>query len=1046
MDELTGIVARVGVLPHGYFFQWSPGLLWTMVTSDLAIALAYFSIPVLVARCMRQRPEVSLGRPATLFAVFILVSGITHLLDVWSIWHPDYELQTTAKAFTALAAVLTAASAWRLGPRWLALPSLNEMRAADEALRREVDRRTSTEDHLLETEQGLAATLSAIDAGFITTDDQGRVTRINAVAERITGWPAADALGRSVWQVFVREGVPAGLARRNPVDVVRERAPDVAFRRQAVCVARDGSQRPIEVHADLTHHADGSVRGIAIVFRDMGRLTEAEAEVRRLAAVVESSADAIVVKGLDGRITNWNAAAEQMFGYTAAEVVGQPVQMLIPPEREAEEMRILASIAQGQQVPPFRTVRVAKDGRRVEISAQVSPLRDATGRIVGGVKSARELTHQRQIEAALRHSEARLRFALESAAIGDWELELATGQIHRSHRYDQCFGLSDPAATWNRAQMLAAVHPDDRAMVDAGLGALPEGQLPWHAEFRVVWPDDSVHWLRLDARVTRDDAGAARLVGIVADVTAMRTAEQARQQAVWLAAENLRVQESSRLKSLFLANMSHELRTPLNAVIGFSDLLVMSDPPPDPARQRQWLQHIASSGRHLLNMINDVLDLSKIEAGKMEFHPEPIDLPALVDEVMATVAVLAQQRGLSLTSAISPGLHGLVLDPARLKQVLLNYLSNAIKFTPPGGRVELRMLGEGPRLWRLEVEDSGIGIPPERIGQLFVEFQQLDDSFSKHHQGTGLGLALTRRLAEAQGGRVGAYSQPGQGSRFYAVLPRQHPAVDAPGATVARPAHLQLVALCDHPLRDGVVRELSQAGITADAAATAAEVLRLARVRRYTELAIDLCLPDSQGLGLLATLRSGGPSMHAAVKALALTPASGAGVAFPVADVLAKPLRRAALARALVPLRDRLGPGRPVLVVDDEANARDLMCASLQATGVEAVAVDSGAEALQRLPALQPAAVVLDLMMPGLDGFQVLHELRSDPRWAELPVIVWTALALGADEIAALARSARAIAVDGHRAQAQPLAEVRDALLRAAQLDRRGRRHTAAGG
>ncbi|MGM9485347.1 PAS domain S-box protein [Roseateles sp. NT4] len=1033
MDELTGIVARAGFLPHGYCFQWSPGLLWTMVSADLAIALAYFSIPLAIARYARRRPQVNLGSIATLFAVFIFACGITHLLDVWTIWRPDYGLQTAGKVFTACASVLTAAVVWRLMPTLLALPSIDEMRTANEALRREMDRRHSAEDHQLEAEQSLAATLSAIDAGFISTDARGRVTRINAVAERITGWPAAEALGLPVWDVFDREGMPDGLKARNPVEVLQQGDRDAAFRRQAVCLARDGSARPVEVHADLTHHADGRVRGVALVFRDVGRLTEAEAEARRLAAVVESSADAIVVKTLDGRITNWNAAAEQMFGYSAAEAVGQPVQMMIPPEREAEEMGILSRIAQGQPVPPFRTVRIAKDGRRVEISAQVSPLRDAAGRIIGGIKSARDLTHQRQIEAALRQSEARLRFALESAAIGDWELELDSGAIHRSRRYDQCFGLADTREAWSRERMLATVHAEDRAMVEAGLAALPEGHQPWHAEFRVVWPDDSVHWLRLDARVTHDDAGAPRLVGIVADVTATRTAEQARQQAIWLAAENRRVQESSRLKSLFLANMSHELRTPLNAVIGFADLLTMGNQPADAARQREWLQHIASSGRHLLNMINDVLDLSKIEAGKMDFHAEPVELPALVDDVMATVAVLARQRDLGLKSFIEPGLRGLVLDPARLKQVLLNYLSNAIKFTPAGGHVELRMVEEGPRLWRLEVEDSGIGIPPDRIGQLFVEFQQLDDGLTKRHQGTGLGLALTRRLVEAQGGRVGVYSEPGRGSRFYAVLPRQP--LDADAAS-PRPAHQQMVALRDHPLRDGVARELSRAGVAADTAATAAEVLRLGRVRRYTELALDLGLPDAPGLSLLAALRSGGPSMHAAVKALALTPASGAGIAFPVAEVLAKPLRRPALARALVPLRDRLGPGRPVLVVDDEAACRELMCAALQANGIEAVAAASGAEALQRLPALNPAALVLDLMMPGIDGFQVLHELRSEPRWAPLPVIVWTALNLGAQDIESLARSATAIASAG---EAQALAEVRDALLRAARQDRRGR-------
>ncbi|MDR7298375.1 PAS domain S-box-containing protein [Pelomonas aquatica] len=1033
MDELTGIVARAGFLPHGYCFQWSPGLLWTMVGSDLAIALAYFSIPSVIARYARQRPQVNLGSLATLFAVFIFACGITHVLDVWTIWRPDYELQTAGKFFTACASVLTAAVAWRLMPRLLAVPSVDEMRAANEALRREMDRRHSAEDDLLETAQGLAATLSAIDAGFIATDGEGRVTRMNAVAERITGWPATEALGRPVGEVFVREGAPAGPAPHDPIAVVR----DGGYRGQAVCIARDGSHRPIEVHASLTHHADGRERGVALVFRDIGRLTDAEAEVRRLAAVVESSADAILVKTLDGRITNWNAAAEKMFGYSAAEAVGQPVTMLVPPEREAEETHVLASLAQGQQLPPLRTVRLARDGRRIEVSAQVSPLRDAAGRIVGGVSSVRDLTHQRQIEAALRQSEARLRFALESAAIGDWEMELEGGRIHRSRRYDQCFGLPDGIGGWDGARMLAAVHAEDRAMVAAGLDALQgpaQGQLPWHAEFRVTWPDASVHWLRMDARVTRDDAGAARLVGIVADVTAMRTAEQARQQSVWLAAENRRVQEGSRLKSLFLANMSHELRTPLNAVIGFADLLSMSKQPLDPQRQREWLQHIGSSGRQLLSLINDVLDLSKIEARKMDFHAEAVDLPAVVGDVMATVAVLAEQGGLSLKADIAPGLRGLVLDPARLKQVLLNYLSNAIKFTPAGGRVELRMRGEGPRLWRLEVEDSGIGIPADRLGHLFVEFQQLDDGLAKRHPGTGLGLALTRRLVEAQGGRVGVYSEVGHGSRFYAVLPRQPEHADA---EAPHPVRHQLVVLRDHPLRDGVARELSQAGVSADAAATVAEGLRLARLRRYTELALDLGLPDAPGLSLLAALRSGGPSMHAAVKALALTPATGDSVAFAVADVLAKPLRRAALARALVPLRERFGPGRPVLVVDDEAQARELMCSALAASGIEAVAAAGGAEALQVLPTLQPAAIVLGLVMPGVDGLQVLHALRSDPRWAALPVIVWTTLNLGTEDIEALARSAQAIA--SGRAQS-PLADVRDALLQAARQQRRGRR------
>ena len=1040
MDALTGMAARAGFLPHGYCFQWSPGLLWTMVGADLAIALAYFSIPVLIVAYTRQRPQLNFGGLAGLFGVFILACGATHLLDVWTIWRPDYEVHAAGKLVTAVASVLTAWMAWRLLPRMLAIPSPREHTEALTELRAEAGRRHDAEDHLLETEQSLATTLASIDAGFITTDGEGRVTRINAVAEQLTGWVAADACGRVVWEVFDRVGRADDLRARNPVDVMAERERDGVRRQQVICIARDGRRTPVELHAALTRHADGRARGISIVFRDIGALTEAEAEVRRLAAVVECTADAIIVKTREGLITNWNAAAEHMFGYSAAEAVGQPVMMLVPPEREAEELRILDALAQGRQVPPFRTVRVTKDGRRVEISAQVSPLRDAGGQVIGGVKAARDLTHQCQIENALRHSETRLRFALECAALGDWELELEGERLHRSRRFDYCFGLPDTTpADWGREQLLQLVQADDRRAVGEALEVLIEGNSPWHAEFRVIWPDASLHWLRIDARVSRDDSGPARVVGIVAEVTAMRTAEQARQQATWLEAENRRAQESSRLKSQFLANMSHELRTPLNAVIGFSDLLSMGAIPPESPRYATALQHIGNSGRHLLQMINDVLDLSKVEAGKLVLRPQPLDLLALVDEVLGTVAVLAEQRGLRLVSAIAPDLRELHLDAARLRQVLLNYVSNAIKFTETGGRIEVRAMGEGPHRWRLEVQDSGIGIQPADLPRLFVEFQQLDDGLSRRHQGTGLGLSLTRRLVEAQGGRVGVYSEPGAGSCFYAVLPRHAAAPDlAPGLEAdATPTPdtddpRLLIALRDHPWRDGLARALTHAGVDTDTAASAAEVVQLTRVRHYSGMALDLAWPDASGLAMLGDVRAAGASRHTPVKALGYGADAAAAVTFLVSDVLAKPLDRSELDRVLASLRPLGAAGDPggssftVLVIDDEAAARDLMCAALSQVGVHAVAVDGGAAALAWLGGHAATAVVLDLMMPGMDGFQVLHRLRGDPALVALPVVVWTAMNLSPRELAQLAASAQVIASKG---EAGSLAQVRDALL-----------------
>jgi signal transduction histidine kinase len=224
------------------------------------------------------------------------------------------------------------------------------------------------------------------------------------------------------------------------------------------------------------------------------------------------------------------------------------------------------------------------------------------------------------------------------------------------------------------------------------------------------------------------------------------------------------VQEANRLKSEFLANMSHELRTPLNSIIGFAELMHKKKVGPISARHEEFLGDILTSARHLLQLINDVLDISKVESGKMEFHPEPVDLESALREVTHTMRSLVDLKHIALSSEIDPSLCTVHVDPAKLRQVLYNYASNAVKFTPEGGRVTIRMLPVGEGSLRLEVEDTGIGIHPGEIGKLFAEFQQLDSSTSKKYAGTGLGLALTKRIVEAQGGTVACTACPARGA------------------------------------------------------------------------------------------------------------------------------------------------------------------------------------------------------------------------------------------------------------------------------------------
>jgi signal transduction histidine kinase len=217
------------------------------------------------------------------------------------------------------------------------------------------------------------------------------------------------------------------------------------------------------------------------------------------------------------------------------------------------------------------------------------------------------------------------------------------------------------------------------------------------------------------------------------------------------------------------------LRTPLNGIIGFSQLLYAGHIAPPSTEYKRSIGDILSSARHLLSLTNDVLDLAKVETGNMEFTPEPIEPAALVEEVRSVVRGVAAQKNIQIEAAVAPELGQLVLDSARLRQVLYNYLSNAIKFSGDGARVAIRMRPEGNEWFHLEVEDNGEGIRAEDLAKLFIEFHQLDSSFSRRHEGTGLGLALTRQIVEAQGGSVGVTSAPGKGSIFWAVLPRCYP-------------------------------------------------------------------------------------------------------------------------------------------------------------------------------------------------------------------------------------------------------------------------------
>jgi protein-histidine pros-kinase len=485
-----------------------------------------------------------------------------------------------------------------------------------------------------------------------------------------------------------------------------------------------------------------------------------------------------------------------------------------------------------------------------------------------------------------------------------------------------------------------------------------------------------------------------------------------------------RVQEANRLKSEFLANMSHELRTPLNGIIGFAELMHDGKVGPVSADQHEYLGDILTSARHLLQLINDVLDLSKVEAGKMEFRPEPVRLTALIQEVRDIVRTFAAQKRIQIESPTASEVQEVIADPAKLKQVLYNYLSNALKFTPEAGHVTVRVLPDGSDAFRLEVEDTGIGVRPEDMGRLFVEFQQLDASAAKKYPGTGLGLALTKRIVESQGGRVGVRSTYGHGSVFYAVLPRvaratrevdREPMDTAPGSADGP----RILVIEDDPNdRRCLTEALTRVGYAVDSAATGFEGLERARRQRYQGITLDVLLPDMSGRDVLRVLRSSGPNADTPVIVVTVVTEQGIVAGFRVSDILTKPVVESTLLEAV---RRAVGGSkgvRPILVVDD--NPKDLKLAAkiLSLQGYQIVTCADAKSALEEAGRVEPAAVVLDLLMPGMSGFEFLRHLRKRASRRRTPVIVWTATELSATDRKRLRRGAQAIVLKGEGAAA----------------------------
>ena len=490
-----------------------------------------------------------------------------------------------------------------------------------------------------------------------------------------------------------------------------------------------------------------------------------------------------------------------------------------------------------------------------------------------------------------------------------------------------------------------------------------------------------------------------------------------------LAEANQRMLEANRAKSQFLANMSHELRTPLNSIIGFSEILADKLAGRIEPRFERFLANIQGSGRHLLGLINDILDLSKIEAGRMELAFESVSLGDVVHGVASVMHGVAARRAIRLEVDVAAELPPLVADPPRLKQILYNLVANAVKFSPDGGTVTIRArtlaAADSPFAVpgvMLEVEDRGIGIRRQDQHLIFEEFRQVDGGTTRNMGGTGLGLALVKRFVEMHGGRVEVDSEPGRGSRFRVLLPvdaARAPARRAAGEPVsfgfrveesraaldeARPE--VLVAEDDEEFFQALASDLEAAGYRVLRARDGDEALALARSAAPAAISLDLVLPGRDGWEVLKELKADPATARIPVIVVSLVANHELGFALGADDYFVKPLDRALfLARLREVAPPPSGQARPlVLIVDDDPQIHDFLEHELAEAGYQTLSAHGGDEGVALAIERRPAVIVLDLLMAGVDGFEASAELGRRPETATIPILVFTSKELSAED------------------------------------------------
>ena len=837
--------------------------------------------------------------------------------------------------------------------------------------------------------------------GLVEQKRQAAVERVTLA--RSQGRAAAAALVATGRGKVLMDGIRAEVSRLQGQATGRIAKFDHADRFRSIVL-------PI-LAAILMIFACASLAWYAIVRRRQARRSEG-----LLQGVLENAPIGLGFLGLDLRFHHMNRALGALGARDLGTGLGEEIWSVLPNLRSKLEPRLRSVIEQGRTLPNLELQPAGGEAEAVEerhLLMSFYPLRGATkGDSVDGVGVvAQDVTRRRRAEARLRRSEERFRSLISSSASIIWTTSPKGEFDEPQPAWSRFTGQDeDSLHGWG---WLDALYPDDRAATAETWSHAVAGSQPYEVEHRLRRADGAWRFMEARAVPILDEDGTVReWVGTHTDISDRKQAEAD------IAAAKESAEAANLAKSQFIANMSHELRTPLSAVIGYAEMLEEEVEDLGEVRLLADLKKIESNARHMLSLINDVLDLSKIEANRISLFAERFEADALVTEVATSVESLIEKKSNTL-KVEKANLGPMNTDQVKLRQCLYNLLSNASKFTE-NGTITLaakRETVDGTDWLEFAVADTGIGMTEEQLGRLFERFAQADASTTRQFGGTGLGLALTRAFSRKLGGDVTVTSVPGQGSvftvRIPADLPEQAAEIEEVAATGDTVVGSCVLVVDDDPnARDLATRFLEREGFQVRTASDGRSGLALARALRPRAILLDVEMPGMDGWAVLHAIRTDPDLAETPVVMATVLNEQGLAYSLGATDYLVKPIEWDQLKRIADEFRGA-APAGSVLVIDDDKDARECIHTMLTRDGWPVIEAANGREGLERLDAGVPALILLDLMMPEMDGFAFLRALRNRPDGAGIPVVVLTAKDITADDRARLERQADRIILKG---------------------------------